>query len=75
MTQDHTYDAGPRDHYRRAVALLAAALAAAVVAGAAVALSWDRPQLPIAMIAVVYAMVTCLIAAERAADHLAAARP
>ena len=75
MTQDHTYDAGPRDHYRRAVALLAAALAAAVVAAAAVALTWGRPQLPLAMIALVYALFTGLVAIERAADHLAAARP
>ena len=75
MTQVHTSDTGPRDHYRRAAVLLALALVAAVAAGAAVALTWGRSQLPIAMIAVAYAMVTCLIAAERAADHLAAARP
>lgn len=75
MTQVHTSTADPRGHYRCAVALLAAALAAAVVAGAAVALTWGRPQLPLAMIAVVYALFTGLVAIERAADHLAAARP
>lgn len=75
MPKDHAHDAGPRDHYRRAVVLLAAALAAAVAAGTAVALTWDRPQWTLALLGVVYAFVAGLFAIERAAGHLAAARP
>lgn len=75
MTQVHTSTADPREHYRCAVAFLALALAAAVATGAAVALTWDRPQLPLALLALIYVMFTGLLATERAADHLAAARP
>ena len=75
MTQVHISDTDPREHYRCAVAFLALALVAAVATGAAVALTWDRPQLPLALLALIYAMFTGLLATERAADHLAAARP
>lgn len=75
MTQDHTHDAGPREHYRRAAACLALALAGAACAGVALAVTWQRPQLYIALLGVVYAFVTGLFAVERAAGHLAAARP
>lgn len=75
MTQVHTSTTGPRAHYRRATMLLAFALAAAVATGAAVALTWDRPQWTLALLGVVYAFVAVLFAIERAAGHLAAARP
>lgn len=75
MTQVHTSTTGPRAHYRRTTMLLAFALAAAVAAGTAVALTWQRPQWTLALLALVYAFVAGLFAVERAAGHLAAARP
>lgn len=74
MIQVHTSTTVPREHYRRATMLLAIALAAAVAAGTAVALTWDRPQWTLALLALVYAVVTAMIAIEHAAGHLAAAR-
>ena len=72
---DHTHDAGPRDHYRRAAACLALAFVGAVAVGVALAVTWQRPQFYIALLGVVYAFVVGLFAVERAAGHLAAARP
>lgn len=75
MTQTHAHVTDPRAHYCRAAVYLALACAGAVAAGVAVAVTWQRPQMSLAMLAVVYAFVAGLFAAERAAAHLAAARP
>lgn len=70
----HRRQSTRRDHLAHAACYLAVAFAAALCSGVAVALTWGKPQLPLAAMSIIYALIAALMSTERAAVHLACAR-